>query len=41
MLGHIVQAAVDARPAKRLLGHFQNALAIPLGIRARLSPAKL
>ncbi len=35
--GNIVQAGVSAKSSKRLLRHLQNALAVSLRIRARLS----
>ena len=37
LFGDIVQAGVRAETGKRLLRHFQDALAIPLRIRARFS----
>src|SRR6202521_1943790 len=41
LFGDVVQAGICARPGKRLLGDFQNALAIPLGIGARLTRGRL
>jgi len=38
LLGDAVQAGVGSGPRERLFCHLQNALAIPLSIRARLSP---
>jgi hypothetical protein len=37
LCGNVVEAGVSARSRERLLGHFQNALAVPLRICARLS----
>jgi len=37
LFGDVVQTGICARPGERFLGHFQNALAIPLRVAARLS----
>jgi hypothetical protein len=41
VFGNVVQAGVCAVTCERLLGDFQNALAIPLGIGARLPWGRL